>query len=456
MRKDNSQRGYAFLIIAIAVFIVAMLGITVLADFAIKREQRQTDTTRLAAVYRAIVGDPSRDTFGYLGDVGAYPTTFQDLVVAPTGATGWNGPYLTDTFFNGSTVNDTYGSPMEYDLSLVAGSPDELAIISRGPDHSSSNTASNPNDQTQFTGARPSSGSTYTTAGGNADNVAYPDYSVSPSTALQYTPSGTLIYNIVNKDVNQANAIVPACPGMYAFTATAHSRPSDSTTVFWNTGQVNNFVQGLWNVSINSFNNPSGFQLLSPYFSESVGVYPRRTVQHTIRVEDINSGTTPIFNLTVYNNTATQMDILRYPFSGGGAKLYTKLNPGSNTGSMSGINACTSVEAVDSATGTVVLAAWTTPWGTSSVHYVSSPRYTFALTNGNGTNGHAAVATHEMMQVASINDGVLTLGTVYQRQQVVFNNIDKGATIYVYDQAGQFGTLLGSFVIAGATTQTIY
>src|SRR5436190_9475960 len=200
MKKQNSQRGYAFLIVAIAIFVVAMLGITVLAEYSMKSAQRKTDSTRLARVYRAIVGDPSIDTFGYLGDVGDYPTTLQDLIQSP-GATGWNGPYLSEELFNGSTVNDSFGSPMEYYLSQTAGSPDELAIISKGPDHSSSNGASNPNDRTQFTTPpAPSSGSTYTNAAGNADNLAYPDFSVSPSTAVDYQNTGTLTYNIVNKD----------------------------------------------------------------------------------------------------------------------------------------------------------------------------------------------------------------------------------------------------------------
>src|SRR5260370_36613402 len=155
MRNRNSQRGYAFLIVAIAVFIVAMLGITVLADYAIKGEQRRTDATRLAQIYRAIAGDPSTDTFGYLGDVGAYPTTFQDLIQSP-GVTGWNGPYLSESLFNGSTIHDSFGSPLEYYLKLTSGFPDELAIISKGPDHNSSNPASNPNDRKKFTPPYPS------------------------------------------------------------------------------------------------------------------------------------------------------------------------------------------------------------------------------------------------------------------------------------------------------------
>src|SRR5947207_6109747 len=110
MKRSNSQRGIAFLVIAIAVFFMATVGMTVLAEYSIRDAQRKTDSTRLAKVYRAIVGDPSTDTFGYLGDVGDYPTTLQDLLQSP-GATGWNGPYLSEDLINGSTIYDSYGSP---------------------------------------------------------------------------------------------------------------------------------------------------------------------------------------------------------------------------------------------------------------------------------------------------------------------------------------------------------
>src|SRR5437773_3846805 len=199
MKRWNSERGIAFLVIAIAVFFMATVGMTVLAEYSIRDAQRKADSPRLATVYRAIVGDSSTDTFGYLGDVGDYPTTLRDLVESP-GVTGWNGPYLSKDFLSGSTVNDSFGSPMEYYLKLVSGSTDELAILSKGPDHDSSNTASNANDRTQISSPYPSDGATYTSASGNADNRAYPDFSLSPLTAVDYQNVGTLDYDLVNKD----------------------------------------------------------------------------------------------------------------------------------------------------------------------------------------------------------------------------------------------------------------
>jgi len=53
---------------------------------------KQSDELR--TVYEAIVGDPNGSTFGYLGDVGTYPGTLNDLISPSPLPPGWNGPYL--------------------------------------------------------------------------------------------------------------------------------------------------------------------------------------------------------------------------------------------------------------------------------------------------------------------------------------------------------------------------
>ena len=408
MKKPNSQRGYAFLIVAIAVFVVAMLGITVLADFSIKSSQRKTDSTRLVQIYRAIVGDPSTDTFGYLGDVGDYPTTFQDLVQSP-GLTGWNGPYLSESFFSGSTIYDSFGSPLEYYLNLIAGSPDELAIISKGPDHSSSNSAANPNNRTQFTAPYPSSGATYTSAAGNTDNIAYPDFSVSPATAVDYKNTGTLAYNIVNNDVNQANAVVGACPDLYNIVATSRSRGSaDTITLPYSPGLTDDFLQGLYDVSITSA------KAMSAYFAESVSVYSGRTLTHALRAEDVDSTQMPSFTLTVYNeSTGTFAHTLsvRY-FTVGGATLGT-VTTGTPKKAFAA-NACALMVVENSG---VVYDQFVMPYG-NYTRYVQNPPagspqppYTLTVTNG-GTQ------TNQLI-VAQANG--LVLGTVYKRKTQTFS-----------------------------------
>jgi hypothetical protein len=410
MRNRSSERGYAFLIVAIAVFIIAMLGITALADYAIKTQQRKNDSTRLVQVYKAIVGEPSADTFGYLGDVGDYPTTFQDLVLNP-GLTGWNGPYLFESLFTGSTINDSFGSPLDYYLKETAGSLDELAIIAKGPDHSSSNSASNPNNWTQFTAPNPSSGATYTSAGGNADNIAYPDFSVSPAAAVQFQNTGTLAYNIVYKDVNQGNAVVGACPNMYNVVATSHARGSaDTITLPYSPGLTDGFLQGMYDVSITSA------QAISAYFAESIAIYSGRTLTHALRVEDMDSTKMPSFTLTVYNETSgTDGHTLtvRY-FTVGGSSLGT-VTTGTPIKTFT-VNACALMVVENSAN---VYDSFVMPYG-NYTRYVQNrsgqtpaPTAPYTLTvQNNGT------LTNQVIVAQAYG---LVLGTVYKRKAQTFS-----------------------------------
>ena len=218
----------------------------------------------------------------------------------------------------------------------------------------------------------------YQRTAGNSDNFAYPDYSVSPSTALQYNPTGTLAYNLVNSDINQAKAIVSACPLEYNIVATSHTRgSSDTITMPWSPGLADNFLQGLWDVSITSA------QAMSSYFSESVAVYSGRTVNHRVRVEDIDSSKTAKFTLFVTNNTAVQIDI--YQFN---TKSFTKLT-GSNV-NVGSFNVCTTFTAKNNANNAVI-DTWVMPWGTNDTHVVSTTLSPLTITNGNGASPYLQV-----------------------------------------------------------------
>ena len=434
MKQGKSQRGIAFLVIAIAVFFIATVGMTVLAEYSIRDTQRKADSTRLARVYRAIVGDPSKDTFGYLGDVGDYPTTLKDLFESP-GVVGWNGPYLSDDFFSGSTVNDSYGSPMEYYLKLAPGATDELTIISKGPDHGSSNTASNANDRTQFSSPYPSDGATYTNGAGNADNLAYPDFSTSPTTAVDYQNVGTLDYDLVNKDANQGGAIVGACPQLYSLVVTSRSRgASDTMTLPYTPGVTSSLPQGLYDISILSV------QALSDYLSESVAIYSGRTSSRRIRVENIDSNSTPTFSITLNNRLSSGgIQFKRFGSNVGGV-----VAAGSQT-TVSGVKACGVFTAVTSPGG-VTIDTWVNPWA-NSTHTTGSISSSLTVTNANG----GGLASRRQIQV--YDDGVL-VGTVYQRKTVVFSNMYNGSTIVVKDQPGT--AQIDSFTMPSAATSKTY
>lgn len=88
------------------VIVIVVIGI--LASLAVRSgfesaEDAKFESTlhEMESIGRAIVGDPDlynsgkRTSFGYVGDVGALPSSLDDLVSGPGGFASWNGPYLT-------------------------------------------------------------------------------------------------------------------------------------------------------------------------------------------------------------------------------------------------------------------------------------------------------------------------------------------------------------------------
>src|SRR5689334_17671915 len=98
MRHSHPRSsGFSLIEIVIVVVIIAIIA-TLLAPLLagladVDRSSKTYDGLR--NVYLGIVGDPLKGTFGYLGDVGAYPASLLDLIRDP-GAAGWSGPYLSD------------------------------------------------------------------------------------------------------------------------------------------------------------------------------------------------------------------------------------------------------------------------------------------------------------------------------------------------------------------------
>ena len=442
-KTTDDSRGFAFLFLAIVLFLATAVGVTVLADYAVETNQRLGDTTQLADVYRGIVGDASLSRFGYLGDVGDYPARLQDLITAPSGATGWNGPYVPDALLSGTSVYDAFGSPLEYFLNLSAGSVDQLAIVSKGRDHSSSNSASDPNSWSQFSGTLPSAGASYFSTGGNADNLGYPDFSAAAS-AVNFEHSGFLNYLLTNKDNNASvNAVVPACPLKYNVVMTSDPRgTSDTITIPYSPAssvssdpaQIMQFLQGYYDVSITS----ATFARIQ--YSESIAMYPGRTTTRNARMVDINSNATPTFSVTVTNNTAGSITIKRFGNNlSGGANLTA-----GQTKTFTGVAVCGNMTATNSSN--VVIDQWVMPWGTNSTRTVGGTYNTVTITNTGG--GGAA----NRRQLVISKDGI-PLGTVYRRKTVTFSYVPNGASIVVMDQAG---TLVASFTMGSSAVSQTY
>src|SRR5437868_4524703 len=98
------SRGFTVIEVTVALIIIAVIAAVLapLASSLMNVTRANTAYNDLGNVYNAIVGNPAAGTFGYLGDVGDFPTSLMDLVTIPTSGlgsaagAGWNGPYLND------------------------------------------------------------------------------------------------------------------------------------------------------------------------------------------------------------------------------------------------------------------------------------------------------------------------------------------------------------------------
>jgi hypothetical protein len=111
--RGPSHAGFALIGLLAMLAIVAM-GLSVMVVFANRvLDEDRTDavTDELEQVYRAIVGN-QRDIFGYIGELGTYPSSLYDLAVNP-GNAGWRGPYLRDPRVGGNMLLDPWGQPYE-------------------------------------------------------------------------------------------------------------------------------------------------------------------------------------------------------------------------------------------------------------------------------------------------------------------------------------------------------
>ena len=93
-KQSTEERGGGLLFVVLILFVVVVFGVTLLADYAIKAGQRQGSTSAVNEyVYRAIADYPDQGLFGYLGDVGDFPTQLSDLLSKPlSNPAGWSGP----------------------------------------------------------------------------------------------------------------------------------------------------------------------------------------------------------------------------------------------------------------------------------------------------------------------------------------------------------------------------
>jgi type II secretory pathway pseudopilin PulG len=375
MRSD----GFSIIEAVAALMILAiMAGLLIpVANTLVDTQRAATATEELRAIHTAIVGNPNQDTYGYLGDVADYPSNLLDLVRAPTGAAPancpswscWNGPYLSNARIDSGLLLDVFGSPVEYFQTATAGNvSDNLAIISKGPDRSSTNTT-NANNRTPFAGTLPTN-SAYGSQTGNADNIAYPSFMDNPG-VLKYQSVGTLSYNLYNFDSNtNVNANVPGCPALYTVQITSVPRGANDTIgLSYNPGGTSiDLVQGIYKVRISAPVSTGAI------WEEQISIKPGAHVAQTVNLPArINSGVGTTYTFTVINNMGFTIRAFEF-----GTSLGTVNN--SATGNFTGTNACARITVVNNTTNAPV-DAFTYPNMNYTKLYGATNLFTLTLTN---------------------------------------------------------------------------
>jgi len=306
-------RGFTLIEVIIVLAILSVI-LGMLAPFAFQlfsSERASALEQELQQIYSAIVGDPAKGIYGYVGDVGNYPASLLDLIRQPVDGNnqplpGWKGPYVQNARIENGVWLDPFGRPYEYYAVSGSGVPDELAVLSRGADGVSSNPSTTPNIAKTYDGVSPAD-STYPDQTTNKDNAVFPRVEGNVN-ALNTKTDGDVAFNILNWDNNkEVNTFVPACPQLYTLTATSVARGAVEVNTVYTQGLSFNLAQGQYRVTI----APQGLTTTS--WAETITVQPGSTLTRTLNLTGLDSSGTPQFNLTVKNGfTTTELEVFQF------------------------------------------------------------------------------------------------------------------------------------------------
>lgn len=149
----SKMRGFTLIEAIVVIMILAVLA-GVAAPVLIKtveKVERESTWEEMENTYGALVGDPERGSYGYLGDMGMLPGSLDDLndLGAPSYTMqsngigmGWNGPYLLKGKYLEDYLHDSWGSTYSYSFfysNPASGAKGEILIRSPGPDKTAGN-----------------------------------------------------------------------------------------------------------------------------------------------------------------------------------------------------------------------------------------------------------------------------------------------------------------------------
>jgi type II secretory pathway pseudopilin PulG len=432
--------GYTLIEVVTSLIILAVLAVMLvpLATTLLDSQRASNTEADLNKVYTAIVGDPRQNTYGYLGDVGAFPASLMDLVQLPgSNPPGWNGPYLSDARIDSSTgtsmIYDSFGAPVEYFSSnpavFPAAATDEIALISRGPDRSSTNAAANPNVAANYTGVAPTG--SYAAGSGNSDNVVVPHFADNSNLA-DYQTLGQLNINITNFDDNSAlNSIIPGCANYFDVEVASIPRNATEAWVNYSPGGASfDLVQGLYRVTVVVAGQTT------PIWQEQVAITPDNMISRSITLPGINSSLTSTLVLSIANTLASGNNLQFYQ----GATSLGTVNAG-NTANLAAANKCSRILARNtSASVNTIVDSFIMPNGPTGL----ARRY------NTNTTCSVIVANRTYTAIAVYEDATLigTVGKQGNKRAKTFT-VRSGDTLTFKDQTNTSQTPTGSTACGG-------
>ncbi|MCH9032825.1 MAG: type II secretion system protein GspG [candidate division Zixibacteria bacterium] len=145
----DCELGFTLGEIVIVIVIIGILATVALRTMsgAVDNSRHQEALEELELLSEAIIGNPElvsggvRTDFGYVGDVGALPTSLDNLVTNPGGYATWNGPYIRYDFNEDANdfKTDPWGVEYTYSGSVSIQSTGSGSSITKNFSNSSAN-----------------------------------------------------------------------------------------------------------------------------------------------------------------------------------------------------------------------------------------------------------------------------------------------------------------------------